>query len=196
MSEISRRNIMTAGSGLTLAAAVGLVRPAWAQEMGRVVAADAYSFMLQDPRLTTWVQLIAAGGMENAARTAIYTVFPAADSAFAQFPGMVQDLLGYQTSGVGRSSGQTAFPDTSRIVKLVRSHVVAGKHFASEVMGKQTTLTTVAGTPLMVDATDPKSVKLSWTSAANGQPLNATLVEPPITTINAVIYIIDTVGKM
>ncbi len=193
MSQISRRSIMTAGSGLTLAAAIGLVRPAWAQ-MGKVVDTDAYSYMLQDPRLSTWVQLINAGGMENAARTAIYTVFPAADSAFAQFPGMTQDLLGY-TSATGTGS-RSPFPDTSKIVKLVRSHVVAGKHFAAEVMGKQVTLTTVAGTPLMVDATNPQAVKLSWTSAANGQALSATLVDQPITTVNAVIYIIDTVGKM
>lgn len=197
MSHISRRRIMTAGSGLSLAAAVGLVRPAQAQEMGRVVAADAYSYMLQDPQLTTWVQLIAAGGMENAARTAIYTVFPAADSAFAQFPGMVQDLLGYQTSGVGRSSGgQTAFPDTTKIVKLVRSHVIAGKHFASEVMGKKVTLTTIAGTELDVDATNPNAVQLHWVSAANGQPLDATLAEPPVTCVNAVIYVISKINKM
>lgn len=194
MSHISRRNLMTAGSGLTLAAAIGLVRPAWAAEMGTVVEADAYSYMLQDPRLSTWVQLINAGGMVDAARTAIYTVAPAADSAFAQFPGMVNRLLGY-TSATG-AGGRSPFPDTSLIVKLVRSHVVAGKHFPGEVMGKQVTFTSVAGTPIQVDGTDPKAVKLIWPSAANGQALTATLTAPPIITTNAVIYIIDAVGKM
>ena len=195
MSHISRRNIMTAGSGLTLAAAIGLVRPAWAAEMGTVVEADAYSYMLQNPQLSTWVQLINAGGMVDAARTAIYTVAPAADSAFAQYPGLVNRLLGY-TSATGTGS-RSPFPDTSKIVELVRSHVVAGKHFPGEVMGKTVTFTSVAGTPIQVDGTNPKAVKLTWTSAAlNGQPLTATLTAPPVITTNAVIYIIDTVGKM
>ncbi len=61
-------------------------------------------------------------------------------------------------------------------------------------MGKKASLTTIAGTEL--DATDPKAVRLHWVSAANGQPLDATLAEPPVTTTNAVIYVIDKINKM
>lgn len=199
MSEISRRSLMTtltAGSGLAAAAATGLVRPARAQEMmGRVVDMDAYTFMLQDPRLSIWVQLINAGGAVDAARTAIYTVFPAANSAFDQFPGLAESLVGYLMT-TGARNAQNVFPDTTRIVALLRSHVIAGKHFTSEVMGKRVTLTTIAGTELDVDATDPNAVTIHWVSAANGLPLTATLAEPPVTTINAVIYVVDKINKM
>lgn len=195
MSQFSRRNIVTAGSGLTLAAAMGLARPARAQNMGRVVDVNAYSYMLQDPNLTIWVQLLAAAGLTGAAATAIYTVFPAADSAFAQFPGLAQSLLGYQ-SGTNSKSGAMVFPDTSRISKLVRSHVIEGKHLTSEIMGKKVTLTTIAGTELDIDATNPDAVQLHWVSSAALGPLSATLTEPPVTTVNAVIYVVNNVEQM
>jgi uncharacterized surface protein with fasciclin (FAS1) repeats len=196
MTQISRRNIMTVGSGLTLAGLLGLARPARADDMGMVVAEDGYSYMASDPNLTTWVQLIDAGGLQGFARAATpYTVFPATDAAFDEFPGLMKDLLGYQME-TGSHNAQSAFPDTSRIVKLVRSHVVAGKHYPGDMMGKTTTVTTVAGTPLQIDATDPKAVKISWTSSASGEPLSATLVDQPITCVNAVIYPINHIEKM
>jgi uncharacterized surface protein with fasciclin (FAS1) repeats len=197
MLRFPHRTLLAAAFGIGLATTTTLVSPAQAQqpEMGRVVASDAFTYTVQDPKLTVWAQLIGAGGLENAARTAVYTVFPAADSAFDQFPGMVQDLLGYQMNTGTHHAGST-FPDTSRIVKLVRSHAVAGKLLVSELMGKKVTLTTIAGTELDIDATDPKAVRLHWVSVANGQPLDATLVEPPVTTTNAVIYVVNKIDKM
>ncbi len=198
MPYLSRSTLLAAAFGLGLAATGTLANPARAAqdgEMGRVVAADAYSYMVQDPQLSVWTQMIGAGGLENAARTAVYTVFPAADSAFAQFPDIAPSLLGYQMN-TGTHNAQSAFPDTSRIVKLVRSHAVAGKVFVSDLMGKKVTLTTIAGTELDIDATNPEAVKLHWVSAANGQPLDATLAAPPVTTTNAVIYVIDKINKM
>jgi len=61
---------------------------------------------------------------------------------------------------------------------------------------KKITVTTVAGTPLEIDATDPHAVKLSWNSAGNGEPLTATLDEPPVTCVNAVIYPINKIEQM
>lgn len=195
MSQFSRRTLITAGSGLTLAAAIGLVRPARAQQ-GELVMGDGYSVMASDERLTTWVQLIDAGGLQAYARAPRpYTTFPVTDSVFAKNPEIVKQLLGYLYSS-GTHNAQDAFPDTSTIVKLVRSHVVPGKHYANEVMGKTMTVTSVAGTPIMVDGTDPSAVKVTWTSAANGKPLSARLVDAPITCTNAVIYIVDAVEWM
>lgn len=194
MSQFSRRNVMTAGSGLTLAGLIGLVRPAWAQ-MGGTYNGDGYSFMASDPRLRTWTQLIDAGGLQGYARADIYTVFPAADTAFAQFPGMVRDLLGPYYS-TGTHNAAEAFPDTSKIVKLVRSHAINGKHYPNEVMGKSVTVTSIAGTPIAIDGTDPNHVKVTWTSAANGQTMSALLVDQPVTCTNAVVYIVNTVEKM
>lgn len=195
MSQISRRNLITAGSGITLAAAIGLVRPAWAQQ-GTVVMGDAYSVMASDDRLTTWTQLIDAGGLQAYARAPRpYTTFPTSDAVFAQNPAIVKQLLGYLYS-TGTHNSQDAFPDTTTIVKLVRSHVVAGKHYSPEVMGKKITVQSIAGTPIEVDGTNPKAVKVTWTSAANGKALSATLVDDPITCTNAVIYIVDAVEWM
>ncbi len=195
MSQISRRNLITAGSGITLAAAIGLVRPALAQQ-GEIVMGDGYSVMASDERLTTWVQLIDAGGLQAYARAPRpYTVFPVTDSVFAQNPQIVKQLLGYLYSS-GTHNSQDAFPDTTTIVKLVRSHVVAGKHYANEVMGKNITVQTIAGTPLHIDGTNPGAVKITWESAANGKSLSAHLVDAPITCTNAVIYIVDAVEWM
>jgi uncharacterized surface protein with fasciclin (FAS1) repeats len=163
---------------------------------GMTVAEDGYSYMSSDPNLTTWVQLIDAGGLQQYARGAApYTVFPASDQAFAAFPDMVKSLLGYQYS-LGQRNGQNVFPDTSTIVKLVRSHVIAGKHYPTEVMGKVITVTSVAGTPVKVDGTDPSAVTVSWTSAAGGGNLSAKLIEPPVTCVNAVIYVVNSIEKM
>lgn len=182
----SRRNLIKAGAGLSVVPALGLTVPAQAQ----TVAADALSAMASDPRLTLWVQLIAAGGLEASARASTpYTVFPASDAAFAKYPAITKDLLGYLYE-TGTRNGATAFPDSSKIVKLVRSHVVAGKHFPSEMMGGKITVTSVAGTPITFDGTT-KPVTISWTSVDNGKSMHATLVDQPIIATNAVIYVLD-----
>ena len=196
MSQLSRRSVLSAGSGLTIAGVIGLLRPAMAQSQGMMVAADGYSFMSSEPRLTTWVQLISAGGLEQYARGATpYTTMPATDAAFAEFPNLARSLLGYQQT-TGTHNSQDAFPDTSKIVKLVRSHVISGKHYANEIMGKKVTVTTVAGTTADIDASNPSSVTVSWTSSANGKSLVAHLVDAPVTCINCVVYMVDKIEEM
>ncbi len=69
-------------------------------------------------------------------------------------------------------------------------------HYPADVMGKRITVTTIAGTPLEVDGTDPAAVRLSWTAAGNGQPLGARLVGEPVTCSNAVVYIVDHIERM
>ena len=131
--------------------------------------------------------------MQSYARAARpYTIFPVTDAVFSRNPEIVKQLLGYLYS-TGSHNSQDAFPDTATIVKLVRSHAVAGKHYFAEMAGKSSTLTSIAGTPIQVDATITGGVKVSWTSAANGKPLSANLVDQPITCTNAVIYIVDAV---
>ena len=197
MSPTTRRNLVTTGSGLALVGTLGLRRPAFAQgQQGTTVDADAYSFMSSDPRLTTWVQLIAAGGQERYARASTpYTMFPATDAAFAEIPAFVKGLLAYQSS-TGTHNAEDAFPDTSKIVELVRSHVVRGVHYPRDAMGRKITVTTIAGTQLEVDGRDPNAVRLSWASAANGQALSARLVDRPITCSNAVLYIVDHIERL
>ena len=190
MYHFSRRLAFKAAAGAALAPALGgLTRPAAAQQfMG-----DAYSVMAADERFTTWVRLIDAGGLQSAARSpSPYTVFAITETGFAKFPQVVQDLLGYQQQA-GSHNDANVFPDTSKIVRLIRSHVTRGKHYANEVMGKTLTVTTVAGTPLKIDGTK-QPVTITWMSQATNGSLTAVVPDVPLVAINAVIYPIDDVG--
>ena len=190
--HFSRRLAFKAAAGAALAPVLGgLVRPAAAQEY----MADGYSVMAADERFTTWVRLIDAGGLQSYARAPTpYTVFAVTETGFAKFPNIVQNLLGYQNQS-GSHNDANAFPDTSKIVKLVRSHVLKGKHGANEMMGKTTTVTTVAGTPLTVNASG-QPVTITWNSVDTGQGLKAVVPDVPLVAINAVIYPIDDIGVM
>ena len=179
----------TVASAALLPLAGGLTRPAAAQ----TYVGDAYSVMAADERFTTWVRLIDAGGLQSYARAATpYTVLAVTETGWSKFPNIVQDLLGYQSQS-GSHNSQDAFPDTSKIVKLVRSHVVRGKHYSGEVMGKKLTVTTVAGTPLVIDGSK-QPVTVMWNSVDTGQSITATVPDVPLVAINAVIYPIDDVG--
>lgn len=161
---------------------------------------DGYRYMLSDPNLTIWVRLIAVGGLEQAVAAAAvpYTMFPASNEAFAPFPNIVKQLLGYQSgggSGVGKST-MDAFPDTSKIVAVVRSHTVSGMHLPDEFMGKKITVTSITGTPINIDATNPSAVVVTWNSAANGEPLATTVTEPPIILSNAVLYVVNKIEPL
>jgi uncharacterized surface protein with fasciclin (FAS1) repeats len=195
MSQFSRRSLITAGSGLSLAATLGFARPVLAQSDNMMAhpetaVGDAYSIMASMPDLTSWVTLIDAGGLQAQARAPVpYTIFPVTNAVFDANPQIAKQLLGYLSQS-GTHNAQDAFPDTTLIVKLVRSHVLRGKHFPSEMESKKVTVTTVAGTPMTIDATT-SPVAISWTSAANGRTASAQLVDPPIVCSNAVIYVIN-----
>ena len=187
MNITRRSSLALAGGAMSLLPGLSLSRRANA---GETIVGDAYTVALSDPRLSTWARLIDAGGLQAYARAATpFTVFPASDAAFAGYPHLIQDLLGYQ-SMTGSHNDAAAFPDTSKIVALVRSHVVAGKHMPAECAGKSMSVTTLAGTPLVVDGTQTPA-QVTWTSVVLGHPLTASLVSRPIVCSNAVIYILD-----
>ena len=191
--SLNRRQALGLAAGLGTLAVAGraAVSPASAQGMQMQTAMiDAYSFLLSDERFTTWVRLIAAGGLESYARAPTpYTVFPVTDAGFAKFPEVVNELLGYQNRTNDR--GGAPYPDTSKIVKLVRSHVIAGKHLPSEGGGKMVSKT-VAGTDLTVDLT-AKPPSIAWRSVVNGKILTANVTDNPVQTLNAIIYPVDAI---
>lgn len=190
MSLLSRRTMFKATAGAALVPVLsGLIRPAAAQ----TIMSDGYSVLAADERFTTWVQLIDAGGLQAYARAPTpYTVLAVTDAAFAKSPGIVKDLLGYQQES-GSHNDADAFPDTSKIVKFVRSHVIKGKHFPNEVMGKKVTVTSVAGTPITIDGT-MTPVSVTWRSVDTHNLVTAQITEAPIVAINAVIYPADDIG--
>ena len=184
---IGRRRVVTLLGGGALATT--LLRAGRAQAQSD---ADAYAVMASDPRLTIWTRLIDAGGLQSYARAAApYTIFAASDDAFGGHPDVVETLLGYQSSTSGRR-GQSMFPDTSRIVRLVRSHVTAGRHALSEMRGRRLTVRTLAGTPLVIDGARAP-VALSWHSLNTGQNFHARLLGQPLESSNATIFVLDAV---
>jgi uncharacterized surface protein with fasciclin (FAS1) repeats len=190
MSHLSRRTLFQVSAGAALLPAMGVLRTASAEVVVQDVMTDAYSYFASNEQFTTWVRLIAAGGLEASARGATqFTVFAPTDNAFEKYP-QVMDLLSYQTQ-VGKS-GVNLFPDTSKIVKLVRSHVVLGKHFPKEATGGIMTATSLAGTPISVD-TSKSPVTVTWSGATTGGPVTGDLTSQPVNTFNAVIYPVDTI---
>lgn len=193
MSHLSRRTLFQVSAGAALLPAMGVLRTASAQGMVvQDVMTDAFTYFASNEQYTLWTRLISAGGLENGARGATqFTVFAPTDEALAKFP-QVADLLSYQTTVGQRSTN--IFPDTSKIVKLVRSHVVLGKHFPKEAETNKGVMTvnSLAGTPIVVDTTK-SPVTVTWNSAVTGQSLTANLTGQPVNTFNALIYPVDAI---
>ena len=190
MSHLTRRTLFQVSAGAALLPAMGVLRSASAQMVVQDVMTDAYSYFASNAQFTTWVRLIAAGGLEQGARGATqFTVFAPTDDALDKYP-QIAELLSYQNQVGPR--GNNIFPDTSKIVKLVRSHVVLGKHFPKEATGGRMTVNSLAGTPISVDTSKTPAV-VTWNSAVTGSALAASLTGSPVNTFNAVIYPVDAI---
>jgi len=157
--------------GLGMVALVGIV-PTTAR------AADALATMLANPNLTKWASWIQDTGMGPAAsKNGPYTTFVPTNEAISILPQKDIKYISPETGG--------AYPDTSRLVFVLRSHVVAGLHPMSELAGKVTRLTSLNGKPITIDATNPASVTITTAGSM------AHLVGAPIVSDNALIYPID-----
>ncbi len=196
MPELSRRALL--GASAALAAAPALAGRRALAAAGYVDNAasmgDAFSVMAADERLTTWVRLVRAAGLDHYARAPKpYTVFPISDTAFAATPAMARDLLAFQGAPVTHAGAQV-FPDITTVAKVVRAHVVPGKHGPAEFAGKRVTLTSFAGTPIEVDGTG-STLRVTWTSGMDAQKRVAVLEGEPVVCSNAVVYVLDQVGR-
>jgi uncharacterized surface protein with fasciclin (FAS1) repeats len=192
MSHFSRRMMFQVSAGAALLPVMGVLRSASAAMTVEDVMTDAYSYFAANEDFTIWTRLIAAGGLEAGARGATqFTVFAPTDAAFAGHP-EVTDLLSYQNS-TGKN-GLNLFPDTSKIVKLVRSHVVLGKHFPKEADTNKGVMTvkSLAGTPITVD-TSVTPVAVTWENVLSGGKVSAQLTGTPVNCFNAVIYPVNAI---
>lgn len=110
----------------------------------------------------------AAGLVETLQGSGPFTVFAPTDEAFAKLPaGTVENLLKPENK--------------SKLVAVLTYHVVPGKVMSNDIAGKKTTVKSVEGSELKVDATS--GVKVD----------NAKVVKPDIEASNGVIHVIDTV---
>ncbi|MGQ0672691.1 MAG: fasciclin domain-containing protein [Hyphomicrobium sp.] len=110
----------------------------------------------------------AAGLVETLKGAGPYTVFAPSDDAFAKLPkGTVEDLLKPENK--------------DKLKAILTYHVVTGKVMAADIKGKKTSVKTVQGSDLAVDAT-------------NGVKINDAMVTTAdVAATNGVIHIIDSV---
>jgi uncharacterized surface protein with fasciclin (FAS1) repeats len=110
----------------------------------------------------------AAGLVETLQGSGPFTVFAPTDEAFAELPaGTVENLLKPENK--------------SKLVAILTYHVVPAKVMSNDIAGKKTTVKSVEGSEIKVDATS--GVKVD----------NAKVVKPDIEASNGVIHVIDTV---
>jgi uncharacterized surface protein with fasciclin (FAS1) repeats len=110
----------------------------------------------------------AAGLVDTLKGTGPFTVFAPTDAAFAKLPaGTVENLLKPENK--------------AKLVKILTYHVVPGKISAGDIKGKTTSVKSVEGGELMVDATS--GVKVN----------DATVVTADVSASNGVIHSVDTV---
>jgi uncharacterized surface protein with fasciclin (FAS1) repeats len=110
----------------------------------------------------------AAGLVDTLKGEGPFTVFAPTDEAFAKLPeGTVEDLLKPENK--------------DRLVAVLTYHVVPGKVMSGDIAGKKSSVATVQGGEIAVDATD--GVKVD----------DATVVTADIEASNGVIHVIDTV---
>jgi uncharacterized surface protein with fasciclin (FAS1) repeats len=149
---------------------------------GAVVVALSFSSAIADSKKVDVVQTAvdagsfktlvsavkAAGLVETLQGSGPFTVFAPTDEAFAKLPaGTVENLLKPENK--------------SKLVAVLTYHVVPGKVMSNDIAGKQTTVKSVEGSEIKVDATS--GVKVD----------NAKVVKPDIEASNGVIHVIDTV---
>jgi uncharacterized surface protein with fasciclin (FAS1) repeats len=107
----------------------------------------------------------------NLAAEGPLTVFAPRNSAFAALPaGALDELL---------------LPENVDALRAVLgAHVVAGQYLAADLVGQTQTLTTIDGTPIIVDGTDGVTLRGEGGGAV-------TVVQPDIIARNGVIHVIN-----
>jgi uncharacterized surface protein with fasciclin (FAS1) repeats len=180
MLTLSRRFALQA----TIGAAFAAVPLSRALSQPSSSTADAFSIMNSDPKFSDWVQILKFTGLaQYAASNQKFTAFIPTNAAFQKYPAVLWNL---------KLSRSKAFPDTTSQVMFVRSHVVLDIHPLSELGGKAATLTSIAGTPIMIDVPKPGVYDVTWVSI-NSQTASTRIISAPIMASNAIIYPFDDV---
>lgn len=172
-----------------LAGALALPPVARAQQ----VEAPLYDLLASEARFQTTTTLFNISGLVERARGPLtFTIFAPTEAAWADRSGVKGELLAYM-SAVGRSDANDPFPDTSRIIRVIRSWTIRGVHPLSEFAGKTVTLTNLDGLPIVIDGTGGQ-LSATFTSTVDRQPLKVNVELPPMIATNGIIYPTDNVS--
>jgi hypothetical protein len=141
-------------------------------------AQNAATVMASNPNLADWTHIVQLAGLNTAAATNTLTIFAVTNKGF--------ENINTMWHGVLKSPGANGSPNFQRMARLVRSQAILGLHPQSDFTGKVVQLTSVAGTPITVDASEPG--KVTVTAAYTTGYVTAT---PQVTT-QAIIYPVET----
>ena len=143
---------------------------------------DLVATFAADGRFRTWLLMLNVSGITPYAQGAgPFTVFAGTDQAFADAHAAWLDLM----PSFGRN-----YTDKEGIVRFIRAHVAHGYDRPEAFQGRRTTLTSLVGTPIMVDGTEPGGLAVTWTSVEDRSG-SARIQSPPIPCSNGVIYPLD-----
>jgi uncharacterized surface protein with fasciclin (FAS1) repeats len=175
MQNFSRRKAI-ATSAVAICASL-VTKPGFAQTDASTP--DALTLMTSDPQFSDWVQILNYTGLTQYAGGADkFTAFIPTNTAFKKDPSVIEAVL---------RSKSRAFPDTSTQVEFVRSHVIRDIHPLSELSGKNTMLTSIAGLPIHIDGRQAGVYIVSWTSV-NSRMATIRVTDKPLVASNAIIY--------
>ena len=118
-------------------------------------------------QFTTLVTAVTEAGLvETLKGDGPFTVFAPTDAAFAKLPaGTVESLLKPENK--------------EKLTEILTYHVISGKIESADIAGKTTTVGTVEGSSLSIDATDGVMVN------------DAKVIKPDVSASNGVIHVID-----
>ncbi len=137
-------------------------------------AADAYSVLSHDGRFRTWTSMINAANLAVDARgNKPYTIFAPVEESMSNIDPDLMSAIAPKAADRGADHSQIAF--------VVQSHVVLDEVPLTSLAGKVTTLKSLNGKSIVVDATK-SPVEISFAGS------NGSLAGEPISTDNALIY--------
>lgn len=181
MFAISRRRLMKGSAAVMAGAAVASSAFAAADSS----AQNALAIMAADPRFSYWVKVLRFAGLQDyAAGGDNFTAFVPTDAAFQKYPWVLRDVLKPRTR---------PFPETDVQVEFVRSHVILDLRPLSGFAGKKGSVTSIAGSPIMIDGTKTGSFTVTWQGVEDRQA-TAMFTDSPIVASNALIYPFDNVS--
>lgn len=161
-----KSRLFTALAAIIVCAGFASTVPAQAQNAARAMASD--------PNLSKWTQIVGMAGLMQGAATNEVTVFAITNEGFDKINGVWRNALS--------SPGSSGSPNFQRMQQLVRSQAIFGLYPMSTLTLKKTTLTSVAGTPITIDAMNPAHITVTMAHTT------ATISGNPIVTSQAVIY--------
>jgi uncharacterized surface protein with fasciclin (FAS1) repeats len=189
MLPFARSAMIKATLGAAVVAGLLAATPA---AHAQAVMAPAYDILASQARFYTTTTMINIAGLVDRARGPVpFTLFAPTEAAWADRSGVKGQLLAF-LSVTSQHNSADVFPDTAKVIKVIRSWTVAGLHPLSEFEGKKVTLTNLNGDPIDVDGTGGQ-LSVTFKSTVTGQGLKANITLPPISATNAVIYPADNV---